>query len=271
MRIASVLKIAAALLFVATFGGCSSNGPEQPFFANCGDGTIVPPENCDEGPLNSDSGSCLTICMRATCGDGFVWQGVEQCDTNNLANQSCMTLGYAEGSLRCLGCRFDVSACGPLFTPTATRPPTATPTPTPTATQTPSGPTPTPRPCEPVATTQPVQIAFQPPAGSVATSVRIALGYPDRLVHLPTDASLRDRVTTTQARTSVTQVTNTNSTLGARVVGQAGTTITAGPILNVLFNRCDGAPPPIDSDFTCTIVDCQPGPTSSCTCAASVR
>jgi hypothetical protein len=242
MRTRRLLELAVYMLATAMLAACGSDGAKQPFFVNCGDGTIVPPENCDLGPLDSDTGACVTVCVKATCGDGFVWEGVEQCDTNNLDNQTCQSLGYSGGELHCFECAFDVSQCGPANTPTATPPPTGTPTATPTPTITPSGPTPTPGVCQPSTTTQTVKVAYQPPSGSTATSIRIALVYAGRIVTLPADG-VRDRVSTTQPRTSVTSITNMDDTLRARVLGQSGTTLAPGPVLNVVFNRCTGAPP----------------------------
>ncbi|WAS97789.1 fibrinogen-like YCDxxxxGGGW domain-containing protein [Nannocystis punicea] len=50
----------------------------------CGDGMLGGPEQCDEGPNNSDEGACTTQCTTAACGDGFVRAGVEQCDDGNF-------------------------------------------------------------------------------------------------------------------------------------------------------------------------------------------
>lgn len=46
----------------------------------CGDGVQDPGEECDYGRDNSNLGSCTLACHKATCGDGLVWDGVEQCD-----------------------------------------------------------------------------------------------------------------------------------------------------------------------------------------------
>jgi cysteine-rich repeat protein len=45
----------------------------------CGNGKLDPGEACDDGNM-SDSDSCLTSCSWATCGDGRVRTGVEECD-----------------------------------------------------------------------------------------------------------------------------------------------------------------------------------------------
>ena len=44
----------------------------------CGDGSVDPGEACDDGNL-VDTDSCIH-CVAATCGDGLVWAGVEDCD-----------------------------------------------------------------------------------------------------------------------------------------------------------------------------------------------
>ena len=52
--------------------------------AVCGDGVVEGDEACDDG--NDDDGdACLSTCVLATCGDGFVHDGDEQCDDGNDA------------------------------------------------------------------------------------------------------------------------------------------------------------------------------------------
>jgi hypothetical protein len=49
--------------------------------ASCGDGFVeAGVEECDEGSNNKNTGECLLTCKKARCGDGFVWKGVEDCD-----------------------------------------------------------------------------------------------------------------------------------------------------------------------------------------------
>lgn len=49
--------------------------------AGCGDGVVGPDEQCDDGLAeNTVSGECLPDCVLASCGDGFLQEGVEQCD-----------------------------------------------------------------------------------------------------------------------------------------------------------------------------------------------
>ena len=48
----------------------------------CGDGNVDPGEECDDANAD-DSDSCLSTCVAASCGDGFVQEGVEACDDGN--------------------------------------------------------------------------------------------------------------------------------------------------------------------------------------------
>src|SRR5690606_3325909 len=38
---------------------------------------------CDDGPRNADDAACTTQCAIATCGDGLVQAGVEECEDGN--------------------------------------------------------------------------------------------------------------------------------------------------------------------------------------------
>lgn len=61
--------------------GCVQNG--------CGDADPGPGEECDDGNADNTD-DCTTMCLAATCGDGFVWAGVEDCDDqNNEDNDAC--------------------------------------------------------------------------------------------------------------------------------------------------------------------------------------
>jgi len=57
---------------------------------SCGNGTIEPGEDCDDGNRN-DTDSCTAQCVRATCGDGIKWGGREQCDDGNRVNADSCT------------------------------------------------------------------------------------------------------------------------------------------------------------------------------------
>jgi cysteine-rich repeat protein len=48
----------------------------------CGDGVLEGVEQCDDGN-GDDTDACLSSCVSASCGDGFVEAGQEQCDDGN--------------------------------------------------------------------------------------------------------------------------------------------------------------------------------------------
>jgi cysteine-rich repeat protein len=56
-------------------------------FHYCGDGIVSGAEECDDGPLNSDTAypGCTTQCRRTYCGDGVV-NGAEECDLGLRGN-----------------------------------------------------------------------------------------------------------------------------------------------------------------------------------------
>ncbi len=59
---------------------------------SCGDGVVQDPEECDDGNDDNTDG-CLDSCTNATCGDGFVQEGVEGCDDQNADNtDDCTSL-----------------------------------------------------------------------------------------------------------------------------------------------------------------------------------
>ncbi len=99
---------------------------------NCGDEFIDPGEACDgaelggvtceslgfyrtEGQVRCTAACQLDTsdCGLARCGDDTIQSGEgEQCEGANLGGASCVTLGYATGTLTCDGdCHFDLSAC----------------------------------------------------------------------------------------------------------------------------------------------------------------
>lgn len=67
-----------------TTGSSSSSSTTAPqtsgFTPICGDTFLDEGEECDYGSDNSNVGACTNFCTRASCGDGFVWEGVEECD-----------------------------------------------------------------------------------------------------------------------------------------------------------------------------------------------
>ena len=79
------IKVTAAdLVTVQTYTVTVTRSP-----AACGDGIIEAGEECDNGALNSNTGSCLTTCKLAKCGDGHVHFLVEQCDTGGVDTATC--------------------------------------------------------------------------------------------------------------------------------------------------------------------------------------
>lgn len=255
--------LACCLTMLAVLAaGCGDDGPLPFPYANCGNGTIERGENCDDGPPasnNCDTCRCTSTCQRAYCGDGFVEAGVEECDSNNLERQTCTGLGYGEGTLRCLACRFDVSGCGPALTPTPVRTPTPTPTPTPS-------PRPTPTPggtCIPSGQL-PVTVNFTATGGATA-SIAVALTYPADAVGLPATGA-ETRITGRPAGTQLRDVSAAASRLSATVSRLFGT-FPQGRLFVVNFDRCQDGPPPVPADFVCEVTACAAPP---CTCAVAL-
>jgi len=87
----------------------------------------------------SDTGSITVSVKASVCGNNII-EGGEDCEGEDLNGQTCVSLGYASGTLTCdIACSFDTSDCvapSPTPTPTPTATPTLTPTPTPTPTLT---------------------------------------------------------------------------------------------------------------------------------------
>lgn len=79
--------------------------------SECGDGIldVHTGEECDDGN-HVDDDECPNNCT-LNCGDGTVNPG-EECDRNDLDDQTCDTLGWDRGQLTCeLNCTFDESLC----------------------------------------------------------------------------------------------------------------------------------------------------------------
>ncbi|MCA9681819.1 MAG: DUF4215 domain-containing protein [Myxococcales bacterium] len=72
-------------------------------FNSCGDGFLnTGVEECDNGPLNSDSAACKLDCSANICGDGDVLVGDEECDDGNdveddLCDSSCVAASCGDG------------------------------------------------------------------------------------------------------------------------------------------------------------------------------
>ena len=78
----------------------NTTGPPPPV---CGDGTVDPDEECDDGPANADDAACTADCKTNICGDGLVLAGTEECDDGNTDDtDDCVT-----------GCK--LAFCGDTF------------------------------------------------------------------------------------------------------------------------------------------------------------
>jgi hypothetical protein len=156
---------------LASCRGTNCAGARCDTDSDCNDGSPTPANVC------KDSGQAIAYIMAIGCGNNVIEVGSgahgftvhdsvgasvtgnieveinEECDGSDLAGQTCLSQGFAGGSLGCTtSCTFDTSGCttggggGPTATPGGG--PTASPTPGPGATQTPTpsptGPSPTP-------------------------------------------------------------------------------------------------------------------------------
>ena len=70
----------------ATTTASTGDGDGDTVPPNCGDGVVDMGEECDLGDANSETGQCTPNCTIATCGDGFVYEGFEECDDANTVN-----------------------------------------------------------------------------------------------------------------------------------------------------------------------------------------
>lgn len=80
----------------------------------CGNGVLEINEECDNGAQNSDTlpDACRTNCKRAYCGDEVI-DLFEDCEGSNLGGETCKSLGYDGGTLKCDAnwCEFDEDRC----------------------------------------------------------------------------------------------------------------------------------------------------------------
>jgi cysteine-rich repeat protein len=88
----------------------------------CGDGTVDPGEQCDDGPLNGTSGHCDINCTPPGCGNGIIDAG-EQCDDGNTTScDGCSSTCETEVGWQC-GDSVVNAACGEQCDPPTNAPP----------------------------------------------------------------------------------------------------------------------------------------------------
>ena len=286
------IPMALAVALAACLAACSS-GSNPVTFSDCGNGVIDPGEQCDDGANNCDTCACLSTCVKATCGDAFIWKGVEQCDTINLANIprcgefcTCADLGFAGTTLSCApDCSFDTSQCGPTFTPTAT--PTTTPTPPPTATPTATAPMQCgdgllengetcdtcpadcmPAPCAATTPEITITVNLAVPAAADVSTVTVLLAYRSSVVSLPGTGSMAS--SRVKNRPSTTIVTVNDLDYALQVGLSRSSPLPVGRIFTVDFDSCDGAPRATAADFACSVTRCEAAGAAVQGCACTV-
>ena len=270
-------------LFAIALGGCGDDDTDI-VFQNCGNGVIDSGEACDDGNV-SDSDACLSTCVVATCGDGFVNAGTEACDGSNLGGASCTTLGLGSGSLQCSSsCTFNTSGCGNGATPTPG--PVATSTPVDGATATPaSGDTPTPAPTSTpgggplCGASDTITVAMSINAGGLMlTGVNANISYPSS-ANIPgsiDEQSVKDRVTfTPSGGLTVVNDDDTNGDLVDDLLTLSFVSTSPfpdGPFATVQFDCLPGSPAPASGAFTCDVVSASDdtGQDPNATCALVV-
>jgi cysteine-rich repeat protein len=280
-----VVLVALLAMLAAAIVSCGGSGSTAPLSA-CGNGRLDQGELCDDGNTN-DTDACTSACKPARCGDGAVQFGVEDCDSFNMNGASCSSLGLSGDALRCTAsCRFDMSDCGPAFTPTVAESPTPSPTPTPNpcgngvldAGEVCACPTP-PDPCtgfvcpadcqvlpcnDPGTPMQQFAVDLRAPLSSNPTSVRITVGYKSDRVHLPNGLAAGARVKNRPQGSA--QIVNN---LGYAVtVVLTGTALPNDQVFTIDFDTCAGAEPVMAMEFGCTVDSCgsSNGTIDGCTC-----
>lgn len=280
-------RAAALALVLGALSACggSSTGSEQNY-AVCGNGHLDEGEMCDDGNT-SDQDACTAVCRPARCGDGAVETGTEQCDGLNLDNATCTRLGRGFGTLTCTAtCEFDLSRCGPTFTPTIVRP-TATVTPIPTPTATPMqvvcgdsllepGETCTSCPpdcmagaCQPTSQTYTFAIRLRAPAGQTATATTLLVPYRSTVISIPGSGSAPEVRRRVRAAPPLAQPFTVDDLDWAVRLSASRAAGLASPLATAQFDACAGAPPPTTDDLTCIVEACagSAGPIDDCSCS----
>lgn len=302
-RTRAAIVLATCAMALAACGAKTNEATDRA--QRCPDGIHDEWEECDDGNI-SETDACLSSCKLPTCGDEFVFIGVEGCDGRNLNPVTgnfndpftCADLGRDAGTLTCTAdCRLDQSGCGAAFTPTPTSSPAPSTTPTPTATATPNrgmcgnrtvepdetcddgnldenDPCPNDcviEPCDPAGTTRSIQVDFVPPEFQDASSITLLITYPDESVSIPgsgADASVGSRVTGRQTGSTVTP---NDFDHALRVVYTRPGRINPGRVFLLGFDDCTGGAAPAIDEFDCQVVGCSnsSGPLDGCSCTVS--
>ncbi len=106
-------------------GGRCGDGVIQSVQGERCEGTNLAGESCETLGLVGGTLACAADCRfdisgcigQAICGDGIITSPIEQCDGTNLDGETCISLGYYGGALRCGNdCRFDLTPCNSFGT-----------------------------------------------------------------------------------------------------------------------------------------------------------
>ena len=260
-RITSHIRLARLgacllLLALAACGGSSQN------LTQCGNGRIDTGEQCDDGNT-VDTDACTSVCQNARCGDGAIEQAVETCDGQNIGlGVTCESLGLAPGASLLPACEpscaaYDVSPCGPAFTPT------------PVETDCGNGllePGETcdscPEDCQPAACTpsgSTVTFNLTITSGSVPANVAVQLAYKSSVISIPgsgNDLSVRQRVRPAPPLPTTFTVNDLDYAVDIASVRSGGLPNNTAPFATARFDVCTGASGATVDDLSCVGASC---------------
>jgi len=111
--------------------------------------------------------------------------------------------------------------------------------------------------CVPTGETVTVVVDFDAPVGADVAALTTFLRYPDGVVRIPgsgNDAAVESRLTPLIGGLSATP-NDLDYALRYLVFSPEFAAITPGELYSLVFDRCEGAPAPSISDFTCVVED----------------